>query len=56
MHAERETGEPVRSEEQEVASGQVDETPAVVLLGVIVTIGVVVGTVVAIAAIVYWLA
>ena len=48
--------ENARSEEQEVASGQVDETPAMVLFGVVVTIGVVVSVVAALAALVYVIA
>jgi len=51
-----EAGDAPRSEEQEVASGQVDETPAMVLFGVVMTIGAVAGLVVALAAIVYWIA
>lgn len=54
--ATRHLGESPRSEEQEVASGQVDETPAMVLFGVVVTIGVVVSVVAAVAALVYWIA
>lgn len=58
MYPEREYDplEPTRSEEQEVASGQVDETPALVLFGVVVTIGVLVSLVAVLAAFVYSLA
>ena len=49
-------GEPVRSEEQDVASGQAPETPATVLFSVVGIIGAVALVVIGIVAIVYWVA
>jgi hypothetical protein len=48
--------EPVRTEEQEVAGGVADETPAAVLFSVIGIVVVLVLVALAVAALAYWLA
>jgi hypothetical protein len=45
-----------RTEEQDVAGGVAEETPAAVLFTVIATVGVLVAIVLGIAALAYWLA